>query len=139
MEIFKNQKDFLVRAKEVKEVKVINQPIDDVVFLSLPNTENKEVDSIINTLFNNFKTYKHSGTSSYGISYNQKQKGFDIKAQIGKTQTQIIQKTDTIVTFKERVVFQNKEVIKYRIPFKFWLFWVISIVVIYFLVRFKII
>lgn len=138
VEVYKIQKDSLIKTKEEKHQKIINQAINDTVFLSLPKSNNKEVDSLITSLFTNFKSYKKSGVSSYGITYNQQQQGFNITARIGATKNELLQKTDTIIKFKDRIVFQNREVVKYRIPLRFWVFYAVSIGAVYWLSRFKI-
>ncbi|WP_143032265.1 hypothetical protein [Tenacibaculum sp. MAR_2009_124] len=139
MEVFKTQHESLVKTKDLKHLKIVNQPIDDSVFLSLPHTNNKEVDSLINKLFTDFKTSKTSGSNSYGISYNKQHKGFEIKTKIGATQKELKKERDTIIQVKEKIILKSKDVIKHRIPFKFWLFWLLSIIVIYKLTRLNII
>ncbi|WP_299134559.1 hypothetical protein [uncultured Tenacibaculum sp.] len=134
--ILKN--DSLVKSTNSDQQIRISSPINELFFLPGPKSENKKIDSLLTKMFSDFKAYKKSGTNSYGIAYNKKTKGFDIHTKIGKTEDKIIRKVDTILKIKKVEVVKKEKIIKYRIPFKFWMFWLLSVVVVYFLARFRI-
>lgn len=136
----KIQKDTIISTHKNESIKTINQPIDDLVFLPV-SAGNKRVDSLLSSLFANFKTYKKSGANSYNIEYNKKAKGFEISSKIGKTADKLIKKQDTIVKIKTKVIVKEKEVLKirYRIPFWSWLVFILSVVGVYFLSKLKVI
>ncbi|CAM1355843.1 hypothetical protein THALO_30207 [Tenacibaculum halocynthiae] len=136
----KVEKDTLKVVHKSENIKTVNQSINDLVFLPV-SAGDKKVDSLLATLFANFKTYKRSGANSYNIEYNKKAKGFEIRSKIGKTADVLIKKQDTIVKIQTKVIVKEKEVLKirYRIPFWSWLVFIICIVGVYLLSKLKVI
>ncbi|CAA0214486.1 conserved hypothetical protein [Tenacibaculum maritimum] len=130
------EKDTIISKKDSVQVKTINQPINDVVFIPL-ETGVPKIDSVINKRLSNFKTYKKSGDNSYKITYNKVEKGLKISSKVGKTENTIIKKLDSFkrVNKKEKKEAKKQLIIKYRIPRWFLIFFVISLVAVYILAK----
>jgi len=133
------QKEIHQSSSDSVNITTINQEINDLISLPV-KVNNKQVDSLLLTFFSGFHTYKNSGNNKYAIKYNEQKRAFEFKARIGKTQTQIITKTDTIIRVKDRVVTKIKKVVKVKKRIPLWIFivWLISLIGVYLLVKFKI-
>ncbi len=139
VEVFKQNQDSVVLAKVSERIKTVNKPIDDKVFLSVPKTNNKEVDSLVKKLFTNFKTSKTSGTNSYGIAYDNQKNGFEIKAKMGETNSEVTKEKEKQKSSNKSVLQETRVTVRYRTPLKVYLFWFLSLIGFYLSVKFKII
>ncbi|CAL2104627.1 conserved exported hypothetical protein [Tenacibaculum sp. 190130A14a] len=118
----------------------IHKAIDDAIFLPI-TTGDSLVDSVIHQKLWHFKTFKKSGQNSYTIRYNTTAKGFDITSKIAGTENSLVQKSDSIqkVTKQQAKKVEIQTIIKYRIPKWFLIFFAISLVAVYLLVKLKVI
>lgn len=133
------QKDTLIAKKERVEIKTINQPISDYVFIPL-ETGNLKIDSVLSKRLSNFKTYKKSGNNSYKITYKKKRKGFAITSKVGGTENSLVKKNDTLkkIENKEIATKQTTVIVKYRVPYWLWIVFIILMASVYVLSKLRI-
>lgn len=134
------QSDTITVKRDSAHIQTINQSINDMVFIPI-ETGDPKIDSVISKRFANFKTYKKSGDNSYKIAYNKQAKGFDFTSKIGRTKNTLVKKNDSVNKSSNKEAISNKKriIIKYRIPSWVLLAYLVSLVVVYILSKFRII
>ena len=99
-----------IESHEIKtsnKLEVINQPINDKLFISVPEvrTINKDCDSLAQDAVNRFassiKSEKKSGSNSVKIGFDKEKNAISIEANVGETRNSEIVETEKI---KEVVV-----------------------------------
>lgn len=133
-----NKIDTVINKTNVIQRELKTLAIHDTVFLPVM-TGTQKLDSLLITTLANFKSSKKSGNNHYSIEFDKKKKSLKIISSIDEfTDIQKAKKLEVYKKSKELKTTTSKET-KYKIPFWFWLLIGGLLIVLYIVLKFKII